>query len=165
MYEFRGLALSVQQPWASAIIYGGKDVENRIWYTHFRGPVAIHATATFNDDEVERRCRQHRGGERRSLRDWVRRGRAVYGLPKQDDVKVEMPVSCIVGIAMLVDCKEKFSSPWWAGEPDYALVFRGIVPIEPIPMLGKLKLWHCKFKYTPLARTASWKTRTLPSER
>ena len=35
--------LSVRQPWAWAIIHGGKDVENRNWYTSFRGTLAIHA--------------------------------------------------------------------------------------------------------------------------
>src|SRR4051794_10687341 len=39
-------ALSVQQPWAWAIVHGGKDVENRrtgIVGT-YRGPLAIHAS-------------------------------------------------------------------------------------------------------------------------
>lgn len=35
--------LTVRQPWAWAIIHGGKLVENRTWLTHYRGPVAIHA--------------------------------------------------------------------------------------------------------------------------
>ena len=35
--------LTVQQPWAWAIALGQKDVENRSWNTHYRGPVAIHA--------------------------------------------------------------------------------------------------------------------------
>ena len=37
-------ALSVRQPWAYAIMYLGKDVENRTRLTRYRGPVAIHAT-------------------------------------------------------------------------------------------------------------------------
>lgn len=36
-------ALTVRQPWAKAIIYGGKDVENRTFNTKHRGPLAIHA--------------------------------------------------------------------------------------------------------------------------
>lgn len=35
--------LSIQQPWASLIVYGFKPVENRRWLTHYRGPVLIHA--------------------------------------------------------------------------------------------------------------------------
>ena len=39
----RLVALTVRQPWASAIIYGGKDVENRTWQTGHRGRLLIHA--------------------------------------------------------------------------------------------------------------------------
>lgn len=37
-------AISIQQPWAWAILHAGKDVENRTWRTTYRGPVAIHAS-------------------------------------------------------------------------------------------------------------------------
>lgn len=36
-------ALTVQQPWAWAIVHGGKDVENRVQAWTYRGPLAIHA--------------------------------------------------------------------------------------------------------------------------
>ena len=36
-------ALSIRQPFAHNIIHDGKDVENRTWRTHYRGPVLIHA--------------------------------------------------------------------------------------------------------------------------
>ena len=36
-------ALSIQQPWAWAILDGRKRVENRTWLTHHRGPLLIHA--------------------------------------------------------------------------------------------------------------------------
>jgi hypothetical protein len=39
-------ALSIQQPWAWAIIHAGKRVENRTWSTRFRGPFFIHAGKT-----------------------------------------------------------------------------------------------------------------------
>jgi len=38
-------AISLQQPWAWAILHAGKDVENRRWNTRYRGPIAIHASA------------------------------------------------------------------------------------------------------------------------
>ena len=38
-------AISIQQPWAWAIIHAGMDVENRTWNTHYRGLLAIHAPA------------------------------------------------------------------------------------------------------------------------
>jgi hypothetical protein len=42
--------LTVRQPWAWAIIHGGKDVENRVRNIagDYRGPVAIHAGVTWD---------------------------------------------------------------------------------------------------------------------
>lgn len=36
-------ALTVKQPWAWAIIHGGKDIENRSQRTNYRGALYIHA--------------------------------------------------------------------------------------------------------------------------
>lgn len=36
-------ALTVKQPWAWAIIHGGKDIENRSQRTNYRGELYIHA--------------------------------------------------------------------------------------------------------------------------
>lgn len=47
-------AITVRQPWAWAIIHGGKDVENRSRNIAgaYRGPVAIHAGLAFDADAV-----------------------------------------------------------------------------------------------------------------
>ena len=37
-------AISLWQPWASAIADGKKKIETRSWYTKYRGPLLIHAT-------------------------------------------------------------------------------------------------------------------------
>lgn len=42
-------ALSIRQPWADNIIKHGKDIENRTWRTHYRGPIMIHAAARMDD--------------------------------------------------------------------------------------------------------------------
>lgn len=46
--------LTVRQPWAWAIIHGGKDVENRVRNIagDYRGPVAIHAGLAFDDEAL-----------------------------------------------------------------------------------------------------------------
>jgi len=44
--------LTVRQPWASAIIYAGKDVENRRWTTKYRGRLYIHAGMQVDADDV-----------------------------------------------------------------------------------------------------------------
>jgi hypothetical protein len=47
--------LTVRQPWAWAIIHGGKDVENRVRNLagDYRGPVAIHVAKRADDDFYE----------------------------------------------------------------------------------------------------------------
>lgn len=44
--------LTVRQPWAWAIIHGGKDVENRVRNIAgaYRGPVAIHVAQQWDDN-------------------------------------------------------------------------------------------------------------------
>lgn len=37
------VALSLREPWATAVVRLGKTVENRVWSTKFRGPLFIHA--------------------------------------------------------------------------------------------------------------------------
>ena len=37
-------ALTVQQPWATLIAVGAKQIETRSWKTDYRGPLAIHAS-------------------------------------------------------------------------------------------------------------------------
>ena len=41
-------ALSIKQPWVYAILYLGKNIENRSWNTNFRGEFLIHAPLTFD---------------------------------------------------------------------------------------------------------------------
>lgn len=43
-------ALSIRQPWAGLIVAGYKDVENRGWFTPYRGQLLIHASRTFEGD-------------------------------------------------------------------------------------------------------------------
>jgi hypothetical protein len=46
-------ALSIRQPWAFAILHLGKRVENRTWYTPFRGTFVLHAAKKWSRDEKE----------------------------------------------------------------------------------------------------------------
>ena len=144
-YEFRGKGLSVAEPWASAIAYAGKDIENRSWRTHYRGPLAIHASAKVFHDDLERSLRAERGGPKRSLSDWIVRGQQRYWSNVGEDI---LSPSNIVAIAMIVDCVEQSSSPWFGGE--WGWVLQGVIPILPIPWTGGLGIWDCRFKYQPL---------------
>jgi hypothetical protein len=58
MTDLPRLALSVRQPWAWAIIYAGKDIENRSWQAvnhglRQRGRIAIHAAKSMTREEYE----------------------------------------------------------------------------------------------------------------
>lgn len=46
-------AISLWQPWASAIVLGMKRIETRHWLTRYRGPIAIHAAKRWTSDERE----------------------------------------------------------------------------------------------------------------
>jgi hypothetical protein len=70
LHEERGRlrALTVQQPWAWAIIHGGKDVENRGRNRHLRGRFYVHAGlkhSTQNDAFVRHHARVRALPERR----------------------------------------------------------------------------------------------------
>ncbi len=46
-------ALSLWQPWASAVALGLKRIETRHWPTHVRGLIAIHAAKRWTADEQD----------------------------------------------------------------------------------------------------------------
>jgi hypothetical protein len=146
-YRFEGKGLSIIQPWASAIVFAGKDIENRKWRTHYRGPLAIHASGKLDRDHLCQLQRVVRGGKQLPIIDWINKGRHQYGLDPEDE-----PVcSHIVAIAMIVDCIGRSSSPWFQGK--WGWLIQGVVPIEPIPWTGALSIWDCRFKYRLLMKT------------
>jgi hypothetical protein len=46
-------ALSLLQPWASLVAIREKRIETRSWSTHYRGPLAIHASARMTREQKE----------------------------------------------------------------------------------------------------------------
>lgn len=124
--------ISVRQPWAWALIHGGKDVENRTWSTNVRGPVAIHAGKQFDMPKA----------------DWNDMSTGVYGEPWHEmargyNAQPGHVLGAIIGIVDLYDCVPSFKrdSVWKAGDdPDYFcwLVRNPIALREPIPYKGQL---------------------------
>jgi hypothetical protein len=121
-------ALSIRQPWASEIILGTKDVENRTWPTKHRGPVLIHAAKSqatadamgFLEFLRERGLSMNAN----TARSW--RATAFRDLPRGG----------IIGIAEIVDCVEASESPWFVGP--YGFVLRNAKPLPFIPCKGLL---------------------------
>lgn len=58
-YDHVAPAITVRQPWASAIMHLGKNIENRTWNTKHRGKIYIHASRTIDEDWRIRR--NHKG--------------------------------------------------------------------------------------------------------
>lgn len=108
-------ALSTKQPWAWAIL-NGKPVENRNWYTSFRGPFLLHASKTFDREGYE----------------WIYRNRKELGihertLPTPD----QFELGGIVGQSNLVACVKDMGSPWFFGPWGFVLKDSLAVPFHP----------------------------------
>ncbi len=83
-------ALTVHQPWAWAIIHGGKLIENRTQLWTYRGPLAIHAGKRWSD----------RGGVSR-LVNAARRSTEAAGTFAAEAWSAR---GAIIGVVDLVDC-------------------------------------------------------------
>jgi hypothetical protein len=118
--------LSIQQPWASAIVLEGplgKDVENRNWRfaPNHRGSLFIHASKTIDENgflEIANISPE----TRRMLNDPPATG-------------------CIVGIVDLVDVVRDSNSIWFFGRLGFVFERRRKLP-EILPCRGHLGIWE-----------------------
>jgi hypothetical protein len=116
--------LSVRQPWASLIVLGIKDVENRVRRSHYRGPLLIHASGKIDKWGME----------------------DILNALKEDGDEEGMaslsqaPTGCIVGQVEMVDCVTEHSSDWFDGPFGYVLI-NPLYFDEPIPLKGKLGIY------------------------
>jgi len=122
-------AISIRQPWAWAIIYLGKNIENRNWPTRFRGTVAVHASGTMTRQGYE--LAQHF-----ILKATEGRGKRLRVAPPE-----KLPYGAIIGLADIVDCVTESDSPWFVGEHGFVLKNRKRI-LEPITYRGALGLWN-----------------------
>jgi activating signal cointegrator 1 len=129
-------ALTISQPWADFIKRGAKFVENRRWYTFYRGPLAIHA------------------------------GKGTQYMSVQDMQEADLPTGVIVATAELVGCmylpaikaagpskkqlldgnskitfQQILEHPYTEGP--YCWILDNIVALQaPVPATGKQGLWE-----------------------
>jgi len=106
-------AITIRQPWAELIVRGEKDVENRSWRTHHRGPLLIHAGAQAYRDSF-----------------------AEHHVP--DDAER----SAIIGIVEVVDCKQERTSAWHQEGSWGWYLARAKRFLKPIPMKGQRGLFE-----------------------
>jgi len=122
-------ALTVRQPWAWAITYGGKDVENRCWSTTHRGLLAIHAASRWDED----------GARDRRVVDAAHRERQLLSNPEWFTLGAVIAVADLTSICAGGDrCRcSRWAVP---GQEHWHLV--GVRPLdEPVPCKGRLSLW------------------------
>ncbi len=151
-------ALTLWQPWASAIATGAKTIETRHWSTSYRGQLAIHAARRkFKYELIEIGCWGY----------WCAALGITMGSRYLGDI---LPFGAIVAVCTLVDCKstESFTQgeldthhyPPFVTAPtsiytwtermmgDFSLgrfgwVLRDIKPLpEPIPYRGQQGLFQ-----------------------
>jgi hypothetical protein len=124
-------ALSVQQPWAHAIMRLGKDVENRSWRSKYSGPLLIHASA--------RREPNPQG----QLHEFMAKA------PPKSRL-LHLPTSAIIGVVDLVDYTKarisgvripEDSKSKWAQTGYWHWQLRNARPIRPVECNGRLGLW------------------------
>ena len=111
--------ITVHQPWAWAIAYGFKDVENRTWSTKYRGSLVIHSAKS-----------------RKSLKPHLD---FVKTTTKINDPKLDF--GCLIAIVDLVDCVENHPSIW-AMDGHYHFVLENPRLIHPLEKKGQLGLWN-----------------------
>lgn len=122
--------LTVKQPYASLLVGGVKDVENRSRRTNYRGTVLIHAGARMHDVVSFLRKRQEFTVEEMAV------------MTQANEVEEHVLFGCIVGSVEIVDCIKDSTSPWaergqWHWVCHNAKVFDH--PIRNVK--GRLGLW------------------------
>lgn len=137
-------AITVRQPWAWAIAWGGKTIENRTQQFTYRGPLAIHAGAGWSE---------HGQSDPRVL-EALDRVSCERGAGRVHVGDLAQHAGCIVAVAELVDVHPDAGCcrPW--GESTYVeasgrrrtvvrhLVLEEVTALEdPIPVRGALGLW------------------------
>ncbi|MEM0898441.1 MAG: hypothetical protein AAGI92_00640 [Pseudomonadota bacterium] len=142
-FDLPPLALSVRQPWAWAIIHGGKTIENRT-----RG--AIKAGGM----DCRKICIYADGGMKRDEYEWGHWRLLKHGVrcPRPD----ALVRSAIVGTVDVVDVITKSDSEWFGGQA--GLVLENPEAVEPIPAVGALGYFEWS-RSGEIAAPAPWMNR------
>lgn len=127
-------ALSLWQPWASAIALGIKTVETRSWSTKYRGTLLIHATQRFPREALE----------------FARMEAEVGRLPERLPLGAVVAVATLATVQPAMECVPSFSpeasierlyGDYSPGRWGWVLRDVRALP-EPIPASGGQGLWR-----------------------
>ena len=118
-------ALTIRQPWAWAVIYAGRDVENRRWQTAYRGPLLIHAAKQADPAAAARLL-------------WTMSDPEAFGQPRT----AFEARGAIIGIAYLSEILTDSPSQW-AEQRCYHWKLESPAPVDaPVPCQGRQRLWN-----------------------
>ncbi|MEM6390308.1 MAG: hypothetical protein AAF626_12225 [Pseudomonadota bacterium] len=142
------LALSVRQPWAWAILHGGKKIENRSLGSIRAGRmvpgwIALHAAIGMKEAE-------YRWGVWRLQKHGVRCPRPAHLIR-----------GAIIGVVEVTEIITQSESPWFGGEA--GLVLAQPRAVEPIPAKGALGYFRWQGGGA-LAEPAAWMRKYAPSD-
>jgi hypothetical protein len=127
--------LSVKNPWAYLIIYHGKDIENRVRKTNYRGRIAIHCSQKSDTTAWDILwCNK----EIKKIFEELHKNRAeIEKLNGKIIVTVELYNCTYPALTVAVN-----PSPWAEMESPWHYWLKDPVSIaEPIPVRGMLGLW------------------------
>lgn len=143
--------LTVRQPWAWAIIHGGKDVENRVRNIagDYRGPVAIHVAGKYAEhvdsealDDATERWHDQPGADC-NRHPWTSNVGKIIGVV--DLIDVHSPAPDLSRDDFCQSPMGDLCSPW-AELESWHLVLANPRPLaEPIPYRGALGLRKTDF--------------------
>ena len=111
--------LTVRQPWASLIVLGHKDIENRTWSTRYRGPLLIHAASAPSVNASEARALA-----------------ASLGI----ELPACLPLGRVVGVVNLDGCVSRSESAWFEGPVGWQLSNARALGLDR-RISGRLGLW------------------------
>jgi hypothetical protein len=147
-------ALTVRQPWAWAIIHGGKDVENRVRNIagDYRGPVAIHVAQADADGAPESLWLDEANWYR------ARRPQPDPFTPEWSDRGAIIGVVDLVGVHTDVvgGRPEAHCSPWAEDGMHHLVLENPRALDEPIPYKGALGLRKTEFAVVNDYLVAPW---------
>lgn len=118
-------ALCVRQPWAW-LLFHGKGVENRDWYTAYRGPLVIVASQGMTRAEYEDACQFVRPLDAK-----------LYGrIPYPE----ELLRGYAIGVVQQTGCIKASDSPWFQGKFGH-VYSRAHEFAHPVQLKGRLGIF------------------------
>jgi hypothetical protein len=103
-------ALSIRQPWASLIIAGIKNIENRSWSTSYRGKILVHASLKVDKEGMGIAKQLLGSGFVKAIHDYT---------------------GGVIGEVEIIDCVKHSNSDWFEGPYGFVLRNAKILPFRP----------------------------------